>query len=92
MHEHPFIADMDDPAVCVFGDEHSLDAAWAEAEATLPEEGWMFGVVARGGEYLAEAWEGDEAYACGDAAADTYGPTPAAALRALAVKLRERAR
>ncbi len=66
----------------------SLDSAWAEAEAALPE-GWMLGVLARGRQCLAEAWADDESYASGDAGAEAYASTPVAALRALAAKLRE---
>jgi hypothetical protein len=64
----------------------SLDAAWAEAEAALPE-GWM-------GPSLAEQTEGNwRAYSARRHSSPpeiitTVGPTPAAALRALAVKLR----
>ena len=61
----------------------SLDAAWAEAEAALPE-----------GSNLALALEqivgGVNARAFGvNGDYETDGPTPAAALRALAAKLRE---
>lgn len=87
-HEIPLaVTDADGCVAVILGD---LDAAWAEAEAALPE-GWIFGVLARGDQYLAEAWEDDEAYASGDSAAEAYADTPAAALRALAAKLRERA-
>lgn len=79
------------------GVEHlpdSLDAAWAEAEAALPE-GWaidgLYRVVARTSlerewEVIVheDDWQGDEDNHHG------RGPTPAAALRALAAKLRER--
>lgn len=65
----------------------SLDAAWAEAEAALPpigEDEWGFAVspVTMEGQrvYRAVAWNVDR----------VDGPTPAAALRALAAKLRER--
>lgn len=68
----------------------SLDAAWAEAEAALPE-GWYMGVQHSNddrGEYMAIAadmvWLTEtltDDYHC-------YGPTPAAALRALAARLR----
>ncbi|HEY4895218.1 MAG TPA: hypothetical protein VII01_03935 [Solirubrobacteraceae bacterium] len=74
--------------------ETSLDAAWAEAEAALPE-GWM-------GPSVAQNWKG-RWYAYGyrhheDAPANPGivesanaedHDTPAAALRALAAKLRE---
>lgn len=72
----------------------SLDAAWAEAEAALPE-GWaidgLYRVVARTSlerewEVIVheDDWQGDEDNHHG------RGPTPAAALRALAARLRER--
>jgi hypothetical protein len=69
-----------DPCRC----NASLDAAWAEAEAALPE-GYRLGCQQR---------ELDcEAYAVGPAGVPLvpigFGPTPAAALRDLAVKLRE---
>ncbi len=74
---------------------YTLDAAWAEAEAALPE-GWQFelGRLNFDGEWEAFAksrafWEDDlrvpnreQQIAAGE------GPTPAAALRALAEKLR----
>lgn len=67
----------------------SLDAAWAEAEAALPEGHTMDLVLENhvdGGRYL--AWtmrHTDTAIIRGE------GPTPAAALRALTARLRERA-
>ena len=66
-----------------------LDAAWAEAEAALPE-GWVLqGITPSRAEWeaLASSWTaraGDKQ----DWQAGA-GPTPAAALRALAAKLRE---
>ena len=90
----------------------SLDAAWAEAEAALPE-GWAIGAVTRNveghGRTHGQAWWCSAfrlragAPLLPDKAASrkswddplrrqiAYGPTPAAALRALAAKLRERA-
>lgn len=73
-------------------DHDSIDAAWAEAEAALPE-GWM-------GPSFAEQTEGTwRAYVSRRPTArrreappeivTVVGPTPAAALRALAAKLRE---
>jgi hypothetical protein len=66
----------------------SLDAAWAEAEAALPDDMAMYGV-----QHVFQDIEADpkwEAQA-GDLihTVEDYGPTPAAALRALAAKLRE---
>lgn len=83
----------------------SLDAAWAEAEAALPE-GWRPATVGpadpdaydEAGNPISAPWvasvvspaffdgENDREWACGS------GPTPAAALRALAAKLREAGR
>lgn len=84
----------------------SLDAAWAEAEAALPEGPWMMELVRHG------AMNGDEnpytgyvidripdryeavaqnTWACDEVVTGT-GPTPAAALRALAAELRQRER
>jgi hypothetical protein len=64
----------------------SLDAAWAEAEAALPGDsglGVSKTVGVTSGAYVATTDSGmpRDGYA--------YGPTPAAALRALAAKLRE---
>ena len=65
----------------------SLDAAWAEAAAALPEGLWSIEVVktvgALSGPYMAGTTFGPPArgYA--------YADTPAAALRALTAKLRE---
>lgn len=71
----------------------SLDAAWAEAEAALPE-GWFL-VLSDDPRYSAEATrEGYHDPAIGWVGVqtrDATGPTPAAALRALAATLRERA-
>jgi hypothetical protein len=67
--------------------DNSLDAAWAEAEAALPEGLWSIEVVktvgASSGPYMAGTTFGPPArgYA--------YADTPAAALRALTSKLRE---
>lgn len=68
----------------------SLDAAWAEAEEALPgyggvsvrrrEDEW---VERSGEEYVAALWSDGRAWD------ECFGPTPAAALRALAAKLRE---
>jgi hypothetical protein len=62
----------------------SLDAAWAEAEAALPD-GWnVHGVERIGvGNWHAAAWPLVDAV-------HGHGPTPAAALRALAERLRDR--
>ena len=68
----------------------SLGAAWAEAEAVVPE-GWSLVHVMRPGldetwGALAESDRGEYDHRVG------RGPTPAAALRALAAALRERAK
>ena len=91
--------DEDGTRVCGF-DEHpeavgpeacSLDAAWADAEAALPE-GWCLRVESDVDvdetDYVAAA--GPNATA-GSVPWDTFGvgPTPAAALRWLAAKLRD---
>lgn len=81
----------------------SLDAAWREAEAALPKGPWMLEVVREGAingavnpftgyiidekpdRYIATAgntWSADEGFRAG-------ASSPAAALRALAAKLRE---
>lgn len=69
----------------------SLDAAWAEAEAALPE-GWSFRLEHEAPEHFwAQAstnWRFDDP---DETLPACEGPTPAAALRALAAKLRERA-
>lgn len=63
-----------------------LDRAWGEAEAALPE-GWRGPVLRRSsvveGQYQAQAFDSD------DADAYEYADTPAAALLALAARLRE---
>jgi len=69
----------------------SIDAAWAAVEAVLPKDAWLDGVQRTS--YDDDApWE---ATACGPIPAGVdiiaaTGPTPAAALRALAAKLAER--
>ena len=72
----------------------SLDASWAEAEAARPE-GWFIGVES-GWPISAEQPDGyravasrDQTYLFDGPSASGEGPTPAAALRALAAKLRE---
>ena len=83
----------------------SLDAAWAEAEAALPE-GWQIITLEWAGmitDYLGEPIpeDGEDWRAIADALGKededevdeiryARGPSPAAALRALATKLRER--
>ena len=83
----------------------SLDAAWAEAEAALPD-GWTLLEVsrldrdedggrmldARGGYWYASAGEGNKAQVVSYIRREETetGHTPAAALRGLAAKLRER--
>lgn len=80
----------------------SLDVAWAEAEAALPE-GWVIRRLER--PYADDGWEvvagvpeppGDRDYGYGPGEGDggwgpelADGPTPAGALRALAAKLRD---
>ena len=66
----------------------SIDGAWREAEAALPE-GWLLSLVSRAGQYMAEAWEDDEAYASGEATYEVHADTPAAALLAIAARLSE---
>lgn len=74
--------------------DDSLDAAWAEAEAALPE-GWQL-VLLRGlaGDYSAHAEDiskrPDDGSWTHEEERFAFGRTPAAALRALAAKLRER--
>ena len=88
------------PAILSFGEnvtpeevesikaQFELGAAWAEAEAALPEY-WYIRSLMLSHPYSAPTWE--------VVAADqrriitAQGPIPAAALRALAAKLRERA-
>jgi hypothetical protein len=64
----------------------SLDAAWAEAEAALPD-GWHLNVDSGGA-------DGPRAHACPEVMGtavfvDADADTPAAALRALAARLSE---
>jgi hypothetical protein len=73
------------PALARIGDVDDLDVAWAEAEAALPE-GWAIeGIYGDNrDDWTATAW--NEPHAEYDRG---HGPTPVAALRALAAKLRE---
>jgi hypothetical protein len=67
----------------------SLDAAWAEAEAALPE-GWAFELTySEGNPVQSWAWLPGVEIVTGDDGIRAEGSTPAAALRALAAKLRE---
>jgi hypothetical protein len=81
----------------------SLDEAWKEVEDVLPE-GWRIGWLARdfqdygdgvvgvGGDWTAWAWHPDETVFLMDRdrmGVEANGPTPAAALRALAARLTE---
>lgn len=71
----------------------SLDAAWAEAEAALPE-GWAFDLsraVRPPAEGAAPTYYAtvSRPWTTGAIEFQVSGPTPAAALRALAAKLRE---
>lgn len=72
----------------------TLDAAWAEAEAALPDGMALRlhgSIVRRGEAYYAEAIEDLTAQRTGhgwNAVEDTVGDSPAAALRALATRLR----
>jgi hypothetical protein len=67
-----------------------LDAAWAEAEAALPE-GWWFEAASRGFDgYLVKAKDGTMADGRVVTLEKGFGDTPAAALRELAAKLRAR--
>jgi hypothetical protein len=68
----------------------SLDAAWAEAEAALPERACGLSITAQGDWGVVRNWAA-WAYAPGEPTITGNGPTPAAALRALAARLRERA-
>lgn len=69
----------------------SLDAALAEAVAALPE-GWGISVSRQPGQSDWSAMAGPNTWDLyGGSEATGYGPTPAAALRALTAKLRERA-
>lgn len=67
----------------------SLGAAWAEAEAALPEGWWITALTTRG--FGDKEWHvtAENAINQSRLSADGYGPTPAAALSALAAKLRE---
>ena len=70
----------------------SLDAAWTEAEAALPE-GWRFGVSP----YHPNGWQAfaydiyqvPEYGQTDHSTGAIYGPTPTLALRALTARLRE---
>ena len=82
-----------DPTRLVWLTADSLDSAWAEAEAALPE-GWeidgIYRVVARTS--LDREWEVEAHESDWQGAEDSHyarGATPAAALRALAANLRE---
>ena len=67
-----------------------LGLAWAEVESALPE-GWDFGIsMKRDGLYHASAAPLTSTFAYRDGEW-AEAPTPTAALRALAAKLRERA-
>ena len=72
-------------------EDKSLDAAWAEAEAALPE-GWRIRGVARAPSRDPRKWMAQARRDTRLAGSDLYfsharGDSPAAALRALAVKL-----
>ena len=72
----------DDPFLC-------LDCAWAECEAALPE-GWKVDHVSQTSHPPEKRWlAGVTSYDPGEYLY-CYGESPAAALRALAVQLRER--
>ena len=64
----------------------SLDEAWAEAEAALPE-GCVFQGVRRSQLGMKNSWVAS--YGDGGGWFNFYGDTPAAALQALAAKLRD---
>ena len=72
----------------------SLDEAWAEAEAALPE-GWFIGGLTnhgyrgQGERWLAQAYDGPVEDANYRTFKAEWADTPAAALHALAAKLRE---
>lgn len=68
----------------------SLDSAWAEAEAALPD-GWDLSGVENASEGSGRYWTAGAFLPWDESAHDVIadGPTPAAALRALAAKLRE---
>jgi hypothetical protein len=74
-----------------FRSAYNLGLAWAEAEAALPEKGRMIGVRMLPGDagWMAEAQTNP--FATPYREYRDHGLTPAAALRALAAKLRERA-
>ena len=87
---------VDGTRVCGF-DEHpesvlsvpdSLDAAWAEAEAALPE-GQSFVVWRRTDRAGEASYSADLVTIDGYVTMQVDGPTPAAALRSLAAKLKE---
>ncbi len=71
----------------------SLDAAWAEAEAALPE-GWTLDALRRGGNGVWHAYADSNQHLGGPYRgrpfADEAGATHVAALRALAYRLRAR--
>jgi hypothetical protein len=71
-------------------DQAELGAAWAEAEAALPEGGWLDGVTRvsydSDAEYRATAMHGIPGGI--DILKEADAPTHAAALRALSAKLR----
>jgi hypothetical protein len=73
----------------------SLDAAWGEAKAAAAEKGWRLDLLEWGGGRDAEGPMRDvwtaSAYDLGPVIGriDAEAPTPSAALRALAAKLRE---
>ena len=67
----------------------SLDAAWAEAEAALPERHGGLHLNSYGDWGRIDGWSA-HTFAPRQPTITATGPTPAAALRALAAKLRER--
>jgi hypothetical protein len=69
----------------------TLDDAWAEAEAALPEGGYIsrLGHDWPDADWFAKAQVYYPADETGNSLAGGRGPTPAAALRALAAKLKE---
>lgn len=68
----------------------SLDAAWNEAEAALGTRLWAIEVIGRSPEYLANVYPTDDTIDAASPDLNAAGTTPAAALRALTAKLRER--
>ena len=70
-------------------DGDSLDAAWSEAEAALPE-GWRLRVETGDSLDPKPYWALASLQFDKEGVVETGGSTPAAALRALAAKLRER--